>query len=361
MYRLSKYKNRMATPIETIQNHKQELEFADSGAIKSELEHRFGLSGSEIDIIEQQAEAMLPETRVVVRTPLSALDGIISKGRLQAAGETETSNGLTAGTDRNHERIDEYITLRRQFESDKLQWSDEDPPIIYGFLGYSDNPEDSNIQAPMYGRVELKLNADVSERSSYTVGDSLIKVFDNKPPQLLDHTDATLVQQAIEYSRQIDKHALNQVPYVEAQVRGGVSIDDIESVAITIEPNDLDEQMLNLLSELSVQAPGCKIVVNLDYSSPQKLPIDTIRALPAVEFRPVIISSSEPSFIQLNKDGYPNNGGDYEEYRYNETRERYRSLGKKFLDFFSQNEKPSNLGEPSLGHYLNGDRFPPEK
>ncbi len=351
----------MKNSFETTRVSRHESTLESSSFVRDALEGRYGFKPQEIDALEQQAEVMQPHTSVVVRTPLSALEGIIREGHLQAASETGTSNGLTGGTDKDLHRLDEYLAMRREFESKKLQWSEDEPAIVYGFLGYDVELDDNNIQAPVYGRVELKLRDDTAERSSFTTGDSLERVFDSSPLELLDRDGATLMQQAIEYSRQQDGHILNQIPYIEAQVRGGVTTQDIESAVITIKPNDLDQQLVSSLHELNAQNPDCTIVVNLDYTSAQKLPIDTIRALDFVEFRPVVISSGDPISIQRNSLGYQNGGDRSSEYRHSEDTERLSALGRKFLQFFSEHERPDNLNDPALSHFRNGDRFPPEK
>lgn len=350
----------MTTSFETTPDSHHNPRVENLTSIKKDLEYRFGFKLHEIDALEQQAEIMQPHTRVVVRTPLSALEGIIREGRLLAASDTRTSNGLTAGTDKDIHRLDEYLAMRQQFEAEKLQWSEVESPIIYGFLGYDSSLADTNIQAPTYGRVELQLHDDVTKRSSFTAGDSLVGVFDDRPLQLLDGEAASLVQQAIEFSRQQDLHTLNQVPYIEAQVRGGVSTQDIESTAITIKPNDLDQQLVSSLQALHAQAPECKIIVNLDYTSAQKLPIDAIRTLSFVEFKPIVIGSGDPIFIQRNSKVYQNDGYRQIERQYSEDKERLSVLGGKFMTFFSEHEKPNNLSAPTLSHFRNGDRFPPE-
>lgn len=349
----------MTFSFETAQNSNQKPDLENSSSVKHELEYRFGFQPQEIEALGHQAEVMQPHTRVVVRTPLSALEGVIREGRLQAASETKTSNGLTAGSGRDLHRLDEYLAMRQQFESEKLHWNESDPHIIYGFLGYSADLEDSNIQAPTYGRIELQLRNDTIERSSFTIGDSLANTFAGSPVEFLDHNDATLAQQAIEFSRQQEIHALNQVPYIEAQVHGGVSTQDIESVIITIKPNNLDQQLVSNLQELHAQAPDCKIIFNLDYTSAQKLPIDIIHTLSFAEFRPVVIGRGDPVFIQRNGASYRNDNGLQTERHYSEDKERLSILGRKFMTFFNEHEKPENLGKPSLGHFRNGDRFSP--
>lgn len=344
---------------ETAQKQQRNINIIDSDSVKKELSQHFGFTSSELDVLSQQAEVMQPVTRVVVRAPLSALDGIVQDGRIGTVSETRISNGLTAGADKNLDRLDEYISIRRQFELEKLGWNEGEPPIVYGFLGYSDELGDTNIQIPTYGRVELKLRADVANRSSFTIGDSLMKMHDDYPPEFLDHDDAVLVQQATEFGRQKQGHAINQVPYVEAQIHGGISTEDIESATITIKPSDI-EQVEYALRELHAQSPECKIIVNADYTSSSGLPIDLVKSLDFVEFRPVVINRDDPIFIQRQTTGYETSGGNYQEHRYNETKERLSTLGRKFIEFFAEHDRPDNLSAPTLSHFRNGDRFPPK-
>lgn len=340
------------------QHHQPKLRYTDTEHVVSELTHRYGIEPSEVATAAQQAEVMQPYTRVVVRAPLSALSGIVHDGRIGTVNETRVSNGLTAGADKDLDRLDEYVAMRQQFETEQLKWTDAEPRIVYGFLGYSDELGDTNIQAPTYGRVELKLRAEVADRSTFTIGDSLSKAFgDYHPVDFLDHSDATLVQQAIELGRQQDGHGLNQVPYVEAQVRRGVVLQDIESVSITIKPRDL-ESMEAVLSELHQQAPGCKIVVNLDFTTPNGLPLDIVKSLSFVEFRPVVINNAEPIFIQRRSVGYQNSGN-YQEHRYNEKIERVGVVSAKLAELSATHSRPDNLGDVALSHFRNGDRFPP--
>lgn len=348
----------MKPSFETTQDH-HAPPFESSGSTRHTLAHRYGFEPQEIDAFEQQAEVMQSHVRVVVRTPLSALEGIIREGRLQAASETHTSNGLTGGTGSQLHRFDEYIAMRQELESRELQWNEGEPPIIYGFLGYDAALEDNNIQLPVYGRVELQLGEDTTERSSFTIGDSLREGFSGRSLELLGRHDATVVQQALEHSRQQPDHALNQVPYIEAQVRGGVSLQDIESAVITIKPLDIDQQLVDSLHALHAHAPDCTIVVNLDYTDAQNLPIDTIRTLPFVEFRPVVVSNGEPIAIQRNSPHYRSSSAESIERQHQRDQERLSALGGKFLRYFHAHERPENFKDPSPGYFRDGDRFPP--
>lgn len=348
-------KSMIAMPPEITPIHRPNFDFVNSVDVRKKLTQYYGISSTEIDQLSDQAEAMKPYARVIVRAPLSAFENIVQDGGIKTVSDTLTSNGLTGGADCHNDRLDAYISLRQKFESEKLGWDETKPHIVYGFLGYT-NLDDNIIQLPVYGRVELKLHPDTIERSSFTIGDSLGQVFNDCPPELLKPDDAILVQQALELGWQQPGHKLNQIPFVETQIHNGVGLRDIESAIITIKPSDLEgiEPSLDLLHS---KAPDCNIVVDLDFTNRQILPIAPISRLPFVTFRPIVISRYKPISIARKTPNYLDGGegnGYAQENHYRKMQERVSTLGKISVHY---PELP-NWGDPALTYYRNGDRFP---
>lgn len=330
--------------------------------LPEQLYHQLKMAGydtpASMEMLIQQAEAMKPYARVSVRVPLASLAKIVEDGRLKAVDETRTSNGLTAGADRNLHRLEEYVKIRKEFETDKLDWREGKPRIVYGFLGYSDELGDINLQAPTYGRVQLVLKPEVADRSTFTSGDSLMRAFDDYPLELLEQDDAVILQQALEHSRQQPINPLQGIHYVEAQIRGGVMLDDLESICVTIKPTSLPE-ISNVLKELHDRVPQCKLIVNIDYTTSQGVPLELIRSLPFVEFRPIVIHRNNV-FVERKTVGYANDdGGNTVESEYQASQERLRNLGNRFMELLENGYAPDNLKHPTASFFRNGDRFPP--
>jgi hypothetical protein len=176
-----------------------------------------------------------PKSPVVrIRIPSNVLGSILNDGRLKAQGETGTSMGMLSPN------------FRRTKEQNMFDLS-EDPKLVYGYLGEEGggNPFSGKYQMlRQYGDVIIELKPSVLDRTTTTMGDSLLyKTTEVAPIRVGDvssSTDTRLFTASEEYERY-------SPPYFEAQVHGGVSIDDIARIYITESKTVPDDDTISRL------------------------------------------------------------------------------------------------------------------
>ena len=211
-------------------------------------------------------------------------------GAGQAAGKSDIDDLVTQivqAADEPSLRPDEWWTADEALSGFRTI-SPEDRPI-YGFAGDVGRTEVGNIQSQQYGDVVLKLKPEVRERTTVMIGDSLgpghssyaavqktfttrgadlrnleptAKVTAGRPspindPDLLRMTggsqDATTVvkgsayddgllvaiNESVGFDEFSDVHDISgfRTAYVETQVHGGVSFDDIEEILVPVYAN----------------------------------------------------------------------------------------------------------------------------
>ena len=175
-----------------------------------------GKSKEEIQAnIEEQQRNLLKNVnnRVAVRVPLEFVDSVIKDGRLKSQFETGESKGAL---DPQLRRNVEYngFGVPRDHPADKRP--------IYGYMA-DESASMHNTTLEYYGGIALIMKDEVKERSTVTFGDSLdngLPASDIKSPSLT--------------SMRVVEGVLNEdsFTYIEAQLHGGVSIDDVKEVVI---------------------------------------------------------------------------------------------------------------------------------
>lgn len=170
-------------------------------------------------IAEYQARIMeAVETKPVSirRSSNRTLWSILNEGRFKTTYETNT-------------RGDYYMTNRddiekKMFGCPKTGLDPKDRPV-YGYVDY--NPEGGAESG--YGAVQFVLKDSVKERTTFTMDDSLdakAAPFKKGEELNLKHLDPDARYQ-LEYG--VDS-ALENLNYIEAQIHGGVSLDDVEKI-----------------------------------------------------------------------------------------------------------------------------------
>jgi hypothetical protein len=189
----------------------------------------------------QQAVVDSPHTRIVIHAPISATAGITKSG-FKSQLETGRSKGY-----KNRES-------REGFEAATLGvvHSDEDKSkgVIYGALHVGGVRDAAAIGAEQYGEVGFVLKREVHQRATFTEGDSLSMCYEPSPltgvqTRFAGHVgnggvdarsrDSEQRQWRLtddEYSARLSPTPRKKHSYMEAQVLGGVSMDDVEYVTI---------------------------------------------------------------------------------------------------------------------------------
>jgi len=195
--------------------------------------------GIDIQLRRQQAIVDSPHTRIVIHAPVSATAGITKSG-FKSQLETGRSKGY-----KNRES-------REGFEAATLGvvHSDDDKSkgVIYGALHVGGVRDPAAIGAEQYGEVGFVLKRGVHERSTFTEGDSLSMCYESSPltgrqTQVnghVGHGGVDAVNRDLSawgvsdeaFAGRISPQPRKAHAYYEAQVLGGVSMDDIDYVTI---------------------------------------------------------------------------------------------------------------------------------
>lgn len=175
----------------------------------------------------------IADSPVGIRVGYKSIPSILDDGRLKSVAEIEKNFGGTMEVSRY------YRESRISLENGKWGVPTNAPQPIYGYI-----QTPSRINAPkvsFYGEVTLILKETVKGRTTFTVGDSLN---DNLIPiKVVDASKGNVTNQALSSAVQHqEKWDPKNTMYIEAQIHGGVTVDDIAYLKITgdlIVPQDI--------------------------------------------------------------------------------------------------------------------------
>lgn len=165
--------------------------------------------------VRQRAAEWLETAYVSSRVPAPLLDEILADGRMKSQFETQNSGGTLSNEGRRY--------------SEDRMWGyapdtpDTDRPI-YGYmhkLGQADSWTDS------YGEVELEMKHAIRDRTTWTDGDSFAQTMVPSPLGKPSHLSTD-----VEYGNDPLADGLGSSWYVEAQMHGGVTVDDIAAIHV---------------------------------------------------------------------------------------------------------------------------------
>ncbi len=239
-----------------------------------ELADEYSISLELAEGILTQAEMRLPAERVAVRVPTGALATIVEDGRLRSVLETGKSEGGGPGK--------EYQQQRIRWEHNQLGQEPGEEPIIYGFLEDSDTLSDA-INLGRYGDVEFVLKPEVAQRSTFTMGDSIVN--GRKGASFRTFEDAVLLKQIRDTKDQFGKSGFQSE--IEAQIFGGVSLDNIESATVLLQGSSLDNY-LPTIDRLHSVYPDLRLTVLLDSTKKMNVSYQSIVNHPYIDFIPVV-------------------------------------------------------------------------
>ncbi len=170
---------------------------------------------------------------IAIRVRENSLESIVETGRFKTLEEIGDSR---VGTD--------YFQARQELEIGLWGVPEKDIGPVYGYI---DTPKQTGLdnQTRMYGEIKITLKDNVAERATITPGDSANHGF--TPVSLADAREGKLTSQQVDMayrSRAFQTGASSvsapramvyghsQIDYYEAQIHGGVSLNDIKSVYI---------------------------------------------------------------------------------------------------------------------------------
>jgi len=197
---------------------------------------------------------------VVINMPFINLVDVIRSGKyvqkreLPATGE----GGPIGGND---------VSLRTVFEMCTQMYAkgtDKDPFPPYGSATSGGKETTNRADARGYGSVYLKLKKDtIKDRTTFCYGDSLRQKLG---PNSLTGWDEAQMLLAFNWFNVSSKEFMHQ--YVEAQIHGGVRLQDIAEIGIVINPQNgegvtlaLAEEIVNKIRRIYPNAPVIKIYI----------------------------------------------------------------------------------------------------
>jgi hypothetical protein len=214
-----------------MQNH--DLKPEDVAAYREELARR--------------TREIFKDKKIAVRVTPGEIDKILSDGRFKTQFESGKSKGL------------KNTGLRAAVEE---QWfglpEDYDPKKrpIYGYvmvdgvrpagLGASDMFDVSTDALSQYGQIQVVLKDDVRRRTTAMFGDSLNNKNDGIPSPVDDPSwqsyspapsKSMLTRGLTSEDRSVDDHEFRAGTYAEAQIHGGVTLDDIDEIIFPTTPS----------------------------------------------------------------------------------------------------------------------------
>lgn len=217
------------------------------------------------------ADAMKPTARVEVRMPTDAFLTMISTdGTYRTVHDGQESQGGRQSLDKNR------YTNNREATEERLGLDGHN--VVYGYLGNT-TETDTRTQALGYGRVALILKPDTAERSSFTLGDSMLDLWGDRRPM---NFDTAVVAKEL---NDISKYTADDKKehYVEAQIFGGVSVEDIDTVSFTSKTSDT-ESLRTFIEEFQEHTTDVGLIVRVPDQGLRLGNIELAHEFPDVQF-----------------------------------------------------------------------------
>jgi len=182
--------------------------------------------------LDSHIKAQVSGKDIYVRVPEQHVDDILRDGRFKTQFETSSSSGAGEMGTTSRQKVEEEL-----FGYKKGSAVAKRP--VYGYLG--DDAYMTNEHLKDYGEVAIKLKKSVHKRSTCMFGDSWTNTTGQTtalPTSLTNPSHKGLVvfdaeDVAIPKYNPLKERITKNHFYVEAQVHGGVKLDDIESITVS--------------------------------------------------------------------------------------------------------------------------------
>lgn len=197
----------------------------------------------------EQRVDLLKKSKLAIRVPVSVVNKVFDDQRMKSQFETGSSQG--ALNDK----------MRRDFEKGSMgvPWKIEDSKRpIYGYVSDEHGLHD-NSSLRHYGHVAFILKEGLKDRTTVTFGDSL----DHRLP-------ASMYRDPKQYSvapAEFGEVTLKTSLYTEAQIHGGVSMNDVEDIIVSEQVlvdarKDRFDSFAELIENASFYSIDVKVAVN---------------------------------------------------------------------------------------------------
>lgn len=235
-----------------------------------------GMDQESAETVPSTAEVMSEHHRVAVRMTSSVAMKVLSGQPYTGAhAPTETSNQDLNGALKLLSTRSQRLPDARSYLGHKARKEKEagiapaigEPTLVYGYLEDETTKHHKNI-AGRYGEVSMILKPDVIKRSTFSNGDSLL----SGSMGSVDSTRASLFREAqsvSSYTAASPGIVASHSRYVEAQIQGGVSLEDVESITLWVPKRRGVADAQALVAKVDEQAPG--LPVTIVYPSAQHL------------------------------------------------------------------------------------------
>jgi hypothetical protein len=208
-----------------------------------------------VRMVKPQLGEALEAPTVIMMQPNKAKN-FLNQGKyknIHATGGKRPASAGAGGVD--------YVDNRRLYEYGYFGYSDDVAAELRPIYGMKQNTEMSNIHTQVYGNVEIVLKPAVDTRTTFTIGDSLN---DFIAPQPIRNYDTNVIFNEVdgataELVRSAEKVMQGDVNYflgddfygyIETQVHGGVSTDDVAEVVFHGEPDFGSPEIQGLTDKL---------------------------------------------------------------------------------------------------------------
>ena len=184
-----------------------------------------GLSEADVECELATIQSLIDDAQIAVRVTVEALTGILRGRRFKTTHTTGTSGGLVNADDRT-------VTETQLF-------GEHEHHPVYAYLTTDDDRGGPGSTA-MYGGIKVVLRNAVRDRSTVSSEDSLNMGVLPSPATAVDrYSFRWLHPGTSEYAASMITGVAtgNAYAYFEAQVHGGVTVDDIDEVWV---PNTID-------------------------------------------------------------------------------------------------------------------------
>jgi hypothetical protein len=206
-------------------------------------------------------ENLTPQQQQTVRDTISTTSQKPTYVRMMPYGLGQTTrDGRMKNVHETRSKDDRYLDQRSDYEREVMGIDpgtpDEYKPI-YGYVGDIGT-------ADAYGPVAVKLKPQVRQRTTATVGDSLNGLAQpygvDKLPDLSHDQMMANIYGGVNVQNHLPHGSI--FDYMEAQIHGGVSLDDIDSVHVDLEPGETLDDMFEPSTLATLHDRGIPVIAN---------------------------------------------------------------------------------------------------
>lgn len=196
-------------------------------------------------LAEARAAEDLSTAYVASRVPVDVLDDIVETGRMKSQFETQTSRGSLSPAHRADTEANLYGYPHHQPVKER--------PIY----GYMNRPGRDPSWVSSYGEVEIEFKNEVRSRTTFTMGDSLAQEY---IPSAVNDPSYLSLDAPVAFANELNDTDVVRngiwadTPYVEAQIHGGVTVDDIAAVTFPVHMRAIAEAEGSTLPSINPHA-----------------------------------------------------------------------------------------------------------